>query len=330
MRRREYIKVLGGAAVAWPLAAFAQQPERRRRIGVLMGIADDDEAQSRVTSFRDALAKLGWAEGSNLQIEVRWSAGDAEKIRMFAKELVDLRLDAILGQSTPVMVALVRETQTIPIVFLNVADPLVSGLAASLSRPGGNVTGFTTANSTLGGKWVQLLKEIAPRTVRAALLFNPATAVPLKIYMPSIQAAASSLAVQVNETPVHSKDEIEGVIAAQAREPGGSLIVMPDPFNGTNQHQIVLLAARYGVPAIYFTPTKYPELGGLIAYGSDFAEQFRQAAGYVDRILKGAKPADLPVQAPTKFDLVINLKTAKALGLVVSPTLLAGAATVIE
>ena len=177
---------------------------------------------------------------------------------------------------------------------------------------------------------MQLLKEIAPRTVRVALLFSPATAVPLEIYMPSIQAAASSLAVQVNETPVHSKDEIEGVIAAQAREPGGSLIVMPDPFNGTNQRQIVLLAARYGVPAIYFTPTKYPELGGLIAYGSDFAEQFRQAAGYVDRILNGAKPADLPVQAPTKFDLVINLKTAKALGLVVSPALLASDATVIE
>jgi putative ABC transport system substrate-binding protein len=284
MRRREFIKVLGGAAAVRPLAARAQQPERMRRIGVLMATSDDDEAQSRVTAFRDALTRLGWAERSNLQIEVRWSAGDADKISELAKELVDLRLEAIVGQSTPVMVALIRETRTIPIVFLNVADPVGSGFAASLSRPGGNVTGFSTDNSALGGKWVELLKEIAPRTVRVALLFNPATAVPLKTYMPSIQAAASSLALQVNATPVHSKEEIEGVIAAQAREPGGSLIVMPDPFNGTNQQQIVMLAARHRVPAIYFTPTKYPQLGGLIAYGSDFAEQFPQAAGYVDRI----------------------------------------------
>jgi putative ABC transport system substrate-binding protein len=229
-----------------------------------------------------------------------------------------------------VIIALVRETRTIPIVFVNVADPIGSGFAESLSRPGGNMTGFTTDNSTLGSKWVELLKEIAPRTVRVALLFNPATVVPLKIYMPSIQAAASSSAVQVNAGPVHAKDEIEGVIAAQARDPGAGLIVMPEPFNVTNREQIILLAARYGVPAIYYTPTNYAEAGGLIAYGSDFAEQFPQAATYVDRILKGTKPADLPVQAPTKFDLVINLKTAKALGLDVPPSLLARAAAVIE
>ncbi len=327
MQRREFIGLLGGAA-AWPLAAHAQQPDRVRRIGVLMAYGPG--AQSEVTAFRGALTKLGWTEGGNLRSEVRFGAGDADRFKSFAKELVDLRPDVIIGQSTPVVVILARETQTIPIVFVNVGDPIGNGLVKSLSRPGGNLTGFTTDNSALGGKWVELMKEIAPRTVRLVLLFNPATVVPLKIYMPFIQAAASSSAVEVNTAPVHSKDEIEGVIAAQARDPGGALIVMPDPFNRTNREQIILLAARYGIPAMYYTPTNYAELGGLIAYGSDFAEQFPQAAAYVDRILKGAKPADLPVQAPTKFDLVINLKPAKALGLDVSPSLLARAAAVIE
>jgi putative ABC transport system substrate-binding protein len=267
-----------------------------------------------VAAFRGALTKLGWAEGSNFRIEVRWGAGDADKIRSFAKELVDLRPDTIVGQSTPVVAALVRETQTIPIVFVNVADPIGSGFIASLARPGGNLTGFMTDNSALGGKWVELLKEIAPRTVRVALMFNRTTAVPLKFYMPSVQAAASTSGVELNIAPVHAKDEIEGVIAAQARDQGGSLVVMPDPFNGANREQITSLAARYRVPTMYFR-REFAEAGGLIAYASDFAEQFPQAAAYVDRILKGAKPADLPVQAPTKFDLVINLKTAKALGL---------------
>jgi putative ABC transport system substrate-binding protein len=313
MRRREFIMLLGGAAAAWPLAARAQQPERVRRIGVLMGF-DDPYAQSYVTAFRGALTKLGWAEGSNLRTEVRWGAGDADKIRSFAKELVDLRPDAIVGQSTPVVAALARETQTIPIVFLNVADPIGSGFVASLARPGGNLTGFTTDNSAFGGKWVQLLKEIAPRTIRVALMFNPTTAVPLKFYLPSVQAAASTSGVEVNATPVHAKDEIEGVIAAQGRDQGSSLIVMPDPFNGANREEITLLAARYRVPAMYYR-REFAKAGGLIAYASDFAEQFPQAAPYVDRILKGAKPGGLPVQAPTKYELVINLKTAKALGL---------------
>ena len=236
----------------------------------------------------------------------------------------------IVANGTPAVVSLVRETNTTSIVFVNVADPIGSGFVETLSHPGGNLTDFTTDNSELGGKWVELLKELAPRTVRVSLLFNPATAVPLKIYMPSIKAAASSSAVEVNAAPVQAQDEIEGVIAAQARDPKGSIIVMPDPFNVTNSQQIILLAARYGVPAIYFTPTYFAELGGLVAYGSDFAEQFPQAAVYVDRILKGAKPAELPVQAPTKFDLVINFKTAKALGLNVSPSLVVGAARVIE
>jgi putative tryptophan/tyrosine transport system substrate-binding protein len=328
MKRREFITLIGGAA-ACSLAAHAQQPERVRRIGLLAGSVSP-VSQSQMTALMDALKRLGWAEGSNLRTEVRWSAGDPDKIRLFAKELVDLRPDVIVGQSTPVVVALARETQTIPIVFVNIGDPISSGLVESLSRPGGNLTGFTTANSELGGKWIELLKEIAPRTVRVALLFNPATAVPLKIYLPSILAAASSSAVEVSATPVHAKDEIEGVIAAQARNPGSSIIVMPDPFNSANRERIILLAAQYGIPAIYFTPTGFSESGALIAYGSNFGEQFPQAAVYVDRILKGARPADLPVQAPTKFDLVINLKTANALGLAVPLLLLSRADEVIE
>ena len=313
MRRRQFIGLVGSFAVTWPLEVRAQQAERVRRIGVLMSFGDPT-TQSYVTAFRSALTKLGWTEGNNLRTEVRWAAGDADKIRSFAKEIVDLRPDAIVGQSTPVVVALVRETQTIPIVFVNVADPIGSGFVASLARPGGNLTGFMTDNSALGGKWVELLKEIAPRTVRAALMFNPTTAVPLKFYMPSVQAAASALGVEVNATPVHAKDEVEGVIAAQARDQGSGLIVMPDPFNAANREYITLLAARYRVPAMYYR-REFAEAGGLVAYANDFAEQFPQAATYVDRILKGAKPEDLPVQAPTKFDLIINLKTAKSLGL---------------
>lgn len=313
MRRRQFIGLVGSFAVTWPLEVRAQQAERVRRIGVLMSFGDPT-TQSYVTAFRSALTKLGWTEGNNLRTEVRWAAGDADKIRSFAKEIVDLRPDAIVGQSTPEIVALVRETQTIPIVFVNVADPIGSGFVASLARPGGNLTGFMTDNSALGGKWVELLKEIAPRTVRAALMFNPTTAVPLKFYMPSVQAAASALGVEVNATPVHAKNEVEGVIAAQARDQGSGLIVMPDPFNAANREYITLLAARYRVPAMYYR-REFAEAGGLVAYANDFAEQFPQAATYVDRILKGAKPEDLPVQAPTKFDLIINLKTAKSLGL---------------
>jgi putative ABC transport system substrate-binding protein len=330
MQRREFITLLGGAAATWPLAARAQQPDRMRLIGVLMGFAESDPyARSCLAAFRGALAKLGWTEGINLQIEIRWGASDADRIRRFAKELVDLRPEAILGQTTPVTGALAHETRTIPIVFVTVSDPIGSGFAMSLARPGGNVTGFALFESSMGGKWVELLKEIAPRTVRVALLFNPATAVPLKIYMPSIQAAASSLAIQASAAPVHAKDEIEGVIAAQARNPGGGLIVVPDSFTTANRELISALAARYGVPAIH-NATFFAESGGLIAFGSDFAEQFRQAAGYIDRILKGEHPADLPVQQPTKFELVINLKAAKTLGLDVPQSLLARADKVIE
>ena len=330
MRRREVIALLGGSIVAQPFTAGAQQGERVRRIGVLMGFAESDPtAQSWVAAFRDALAKLGWAEGSNLRIEMRWSAADPDSIRALAKELVEVRPDAIFDQTTPVTGALARETQTIPIVFVYVADPIGSGFAPSLARPGGNITGFTYLEPTTGGKWVGLLKEVAPRTAHVAVLFNPATTPPLKFYMPSIQAAASSLAVEVSSAPVHAKDDIEGVIAAQARNPGGGLLVMPDVFNDANRELIIALTARSGVPAIYPRPV-FAESGGLIAYGADLTEQFRQAAGYIDRILKGANPGDLPIQQPTKFELVINVKTAKALGLSIPQSMLLLADQVIE
>jgi putative tryptophan/tyrosine transport system substrate-binding protein len=303
-----------------------------RLIGVLMAYAESDStAQSWLAAFRAALAKLGWTEGSNLRIELRWSAADADRMRTLAKELVDLRPNAIFGVTTPAIGALARETRTIPIVFAGVSDPIGAGYVDNLARPGGNITGFMSGNGdpALGGKWVELLKQIAPRTVRVALLFNPATAVPLQSFMPSIQAAASSFAVQVSAAPVHGKDEIEGVIAAQARDPGGGFVVMPDVSNDVNRDLIIALAARYGVPTIYFNRF-FSEPGGLISYGDVRSEQFRLAAGYIDRVLKGEKPADLPVQVPTKFELIINLKTAKALGLTIPDKLLATADEVIE
>ena len=330
MRRREFITLLGGTTVAWPLLARAQQSDRIRLIGVLMSFVESDPAgQSAVAALRSALAKLGWTEGSNLRIELRWGDGDPDMLRTFAKELVDLRPDALLGGSTAVTGALARETRTIPIVFTVVADPIGSGFVASLAHPGGNITGFTAVDPAMGGKWLELLKEIAPLTARAALLFNPSTAVPIQLFMPAIQAAASSVAVQASAAPVHAKDEIEDVIAAQARNPGGGLIVMPDTFNTNNRDLIVALAARYGVPASYGQDI-FAQAGGLIAYSSVRIESYREAAGYIDRVLRGAKPADLPVQAPTKFELLINMKTAKALGLEVSAKLLSLADVVIE
>jgi putative ABC transport system substrate-binding protein len=291
-------------------------------------LENDSTAQSWLAAFRAALAKLGWTEGSNLRIELRWSGADADRMSALAKELVDLRPNAIFAVTTPATGALARETKTIPIVFAGVSDPIGSGFAANLAHPGGNITGFMSNDpaGTLGGKWVELLKQIAPRTVRVALLFNPATAVSLQYTLPSIQAAASSFAIQVSEAPVHAKDEIEGVIAAQARDPGGGLIVMPDVFNDVNRELIIAQAARYSVPAIYFNRFFS---GGLISYGDVRIEQFRLAAGYIDRVLKGEKPADLPVQVP-KFELIINLKTAKALGLTIPDKLLATADEVIE
>ena len=269
MRRRDFITLLGGAAAVLPLVASAQPAGPVRLVGVLLSYAESDTAaQSLIAAFRGALTKLGWTEGSNLRIELRWAAADPNRIKTFAKELVDLRPDAILGVTQTVTGALARETRTIPIVFTVVSDPIGGGFSANLAHPDGNITGFTYVDPAVGGKWVELLKEIAPRTVRAALLFDPETAVPLQFFMPSIQAAASLFAVQASATPVHSKDEIEGVIAEQARNPGGGLIVMPDAFNVTNRDIIIALSARYKVPAIY-NVTFYAESGGLIAYGAD-------------------------------------------------------------
>jgi putative tryptophan/tyrosine transport system substrate-binding protein len=335
MRRREFIVFLGSTTVALPLAAHALEAGSVRRIGVLIGFAESDpDVQSWIAAFRGALAKLGWKEGGNLRIELRWAgydrAGyDPDRIKTFAKELVDLRPDAILSVTTPVTGALVRETQTIPIVIVTVADPISSGFVTSLGRPGGNVTGFALYEPSMGGKWLQELKQIAPGVTRVALLFNPTTSVPIKFYMASIQVAASSFAIQTSTAPVHAKDEIEGVIAALASNPGVGLIVMPDIFNTTNRDLIVAVAARYRVPTIYFLRS-FADLGGLISYGPDLAPQYPQAAEYIDRILKGEKPGDLPIQMPIKVPLVINLKTANALDLNVPMGLLNAADEVIE
>jgi putative ABC transport system substrate-binding protein len=328
MRRREFISLLGGAA-AWPLAARAQQGVRR--IGVLMGYAESDlEAQAHIAAFREGLQKLGWTEGRNIQIDTRWAApDDAASMRRFAKELVALQPDVILSNTTPTTTALLQQTLTIPIVFAIVADPIGSGFVASFARPGGNVTGFTFTEPTMAGKWLELLKEIAPRVVRIAMLFNPVSATYADYWLNPFRAAAPSFAVEAIAAPVRDTSELESVIAAQAREPNGGLIAMPDSFTDAHRVEITSLAARYRLPAVY--PFRFfAEVGGLLSHGVDRTDNFRRAATYVDRILKGEKPADLPVQTPTKYELVINMKTAKALGLDVPPTLLARADEVIE
>jgi putative tryptophan/tyrosine transport system substrate-binding protein len=315
MERREFIKLIGGTAAAWPLAARAQQPERMRRIGVLMGYAESDsEGQAFVAAFREGLQKLGWTEGGNTRIDTRWATpADAESMQRFAKELVALQPDLILSPTTPTTVALLRQTRTIPIIF-NVADPVGSGFVASLARPGGNVTGFNVSEPTLAGKWLELLKEIAPRVARVAMLFNPATATYAEYWLNPFKAAAVSFAVEAIAAPIRDRSELDSVFAAQAREPNWGLIVMPDSFPIAHRVEITSLAARYRVPVVY--PFRiFAELGGLLSYGVDLIDNFRRAATYADRILKGEKPSELPVQAPAKFELVINLKTAKALGL---------------
>jgi putative tryptophan/tyrosine transport system substrate-binding protein len=316
LRRRKFITLLGGAA-AWPLAARAQQPtEQMRRVGVLMAYADSDpEGQASAAAFREGLQKLGWTEGRNIRIDTRWAIpGDAQSRQRFAKELIALQPDLILAHSTPSTRDLLQHTRTIPIVFAIVADPIGSGFVASFSRPGGNVTGFINFEPTIAGKWLELLKEIAPRVARVAFLFNPLTAPFAEIYLKPFKAAAASFAVEAIAAPVDGMRELEALIAAQAREPNGGLLAMPDSFMNANRVDITSLAARYGLPAVY--PYRfYAEVGGLLSYGSDLLDNYRGAATYADRILKGAKPNELPVQAPVKFELVINLKVAKALGL---------------
>jgi putative tryptophan/tyrosine transport system substrate-binding protein len=330
MKRREFITLVGGAAI-WPLAARAQQTERVRRIGVLMGYADSDsDAQTRVEAFRDGLHKLGWAESRNIQIDTRWPIpADLESMQRFAKELVAQRPEVILSHITPTTAALVQQTRTIPIVFATVADPVGSGFVVGFSRPGGNVTGFTSIEPTMAGKWLELLKEIAPRVARVAFLFNPVTAPYAEFFLNPLKAAALSFGVEAIAAPVRDTSELESIVAAQAREPNSGLIVTPDSFTHVHRAEITPLAARYRLPAVY-PFRQYSHVGGLLSYGNDEHDNFRRAATYADRILKGAKPSELPVQAPVKFVLTINLKTAKALGLDVPVQLQQRADEVIE
>jgi ABC-type uncharacterized transport system substrate-binding protein len=329
MRRREFIILLGGA-VAWPLAARAQQADRTRVIGVLMAYAESDpEGQAWVAAFRERLPKLGWVEGRNIRVETRWATPSVEAMQRLAMELVALQPDLILSQSTPTTAALLQHTRTIPIIFANIADPVGSGFVASFPRPGGNATGFVLFEPTMAGKWLELLKEIAPRVNRVAFLFNPATATYFEYYTNPFKAAATSFGVEAIAAPVHDRSELESAFVAQAREQNGSLIVLPDSFLNAHSVEVTSLAARFHLPVVY--PYRlYTKVGGLLSYGNDVFDNYRRAAGYVDRILKGEKASELPVQAPVKFELVINLKTAKALGLGVPPTLLARADEVIE
>jgi putative ABC transport system substrate-binding protein len=329
MRRRGFIALLVGAAAAWPCAAHAQQTDRMHRVGVLLGF-EENYRQPVLVAFQQQFQNLGWLDGRNVRIEYRWGGGAADRILLAAKEIVELHPDVILASTTPVVAALLRETRSIPIVFLSVTDPVSSGFAASLSRPQGNATGFIDHAPSLGGKWLELLKEIAPHISRVALVFNPETAPSGGlIFLPPFEVAARSYAVESIPAPVRNVAEIESVIAPLERAPGGALVVMSDVFGFAHRGEIISLASQYKLPAMYAYRASAIE-GGLISYGVDSTEPYRHAASYVDRILRGAKPADLPVQQPTKFELVVNLKTAKALGLSVPPSLLARADEVIE
>jgi putative tryptophan/tyrosine transport system substrate-binding protein len=328
VKRREFIAGLGGA-VAWPLAARAQQGERIRRVGVLMPFDENDPfAKTQLSTFTQALTDLGWTEGRNVRMDFRWAGSDINRIRAFAQELVGLQPNMIVASSTPVAAALQRETRTIPIVFVNVSDPVVSGIVAALNESGGNITGFALYETPLAGKWLELLLEIAPGLKQAAIMFNPDTA-PVSVFMPSFETAARSLKVVPIAAPVHDDVEIETAIIGLGREPLGGLIVMPDTFTIVHRVPIISAAARNKVPAVYPRPD-YARDGGLLSYGVDQVDPWRRAAPYVDRILRGAKPSELPVRFSTKFEFVINLKTANALGLNLPPTLLAIANEVIE
>jgi putative ABC transport system substrate-binding protein len=328
MRRRDFITLLGGAA-AWPLAARAQQGDRVRRIGVLMPYDENDPAvKTWVSAFTQALAALGWTDGRNVRMALRWGGGDTNRIRAHAQELVGLQPDIILTQATPPTAALQRETRTIPIVFVNVGDPVVNGVVPRLDRPGGNATGFGFVEPSFAGNWLELLSEIAPGLKRAAIMFNPDTAL-FSTWMSSFETAARSLKVLLMPAPVHSDAEIETTIIALGGEPGGGLVAMPEVFMQAHRAPLILAAARNNVSAVY-GDSVFARDGGLLSYGVDTVDRYRRAATYVDRILRGEKPGDLPVQLPTKYEMVINLKTAKALGLSVPPTLLTRADEVIE
>ena len=328
MRRREFITLLSGAA-AWPLAARAQQAERMRRIGMLSIQAEADlDIQARLDGFRHGLQALGWVEGRNLHIDYRFADGRADRVQPLAKELIALKPELIFTQGTPAVAVLQRESRTLPVVFVNVSDPIGSGFVASLARPGGNLTGVLQYEASITGKWLAMLKEISPTLVRAALVANPKTT-PFPYFQRAALALAPSLAIEVVASPVQDASDIERAIESFARVPNGGLVLPPDGTTGAHRDLIVGLAARHRLPAVYSLRT-FVEDGGLMSYGADQADMFRQAAGYVDRILCGADPADLPVQVPVRYETILNLKTAKALDLAVPPGLLVAADKVIE
>ena len=321
MKRSEFITLLGGAAAAWPLAARAQQPERMRRVGVLMSLPQNDPGgQAEVAAFYQGLAALGWVEGRNIRIEFRWPGGDVERARAFAKELVGLNPDVLVGRSTP---------DSIPIVFVNVAEPVGSGFVENLVRPGGNITGFTNFDGSIGGKWLQLLKEVDPHITRVAIIYNPQTAPYASSFLRSVESAAPTLAVETIAASVQNDADIESSLTAFARTTGGGLIAIPDSFTVEHRDRIIAQAAKNRLPALYANRA-FTLAGGLMSYAVDTRGLFQRSTTYVDRILNGARPSELPVQQPTKFDLVINLKTAKAVGLEVPPMLVARADEVIE
>ena len=328
--RRELLAALGGAVAAWPLAARAQQAERIRRIGVLMAVAESDaDVRSGVALFQQSLQEFGWKDGRNIRIDYRWGDADADRIQALAKELVGLQPDVLVAHSTPSAKGLLQATRSVPIVFLTVTDPLGQGLVASLSHPGGNITGFSVFEFSLGTKLVEVLKQIAPGTRRVTAIFNPETAPYYGMYLRSIEAATSAIGVELIAAQVHSEDDISNIIRKVGSEPNGGLFVLPDSHNVVHRKRIIELSAQYRLPAIYYF-RYFASDGGLISYGPDEMDLFVRTASYVDRILKGASASDLPVQQPIKFELVINLKTAKALGLNVPDRLLALANEVIE
>jgi putative tryptophan/tyrosine transport system substrate-binding protein len=330
MNCREFITLLGGMAGTWPFAVRAQQSGQMRRLGVLMSVVENDPGGvAEVADLRQGLAELGWVTDRNINIDFRWPGGDLDRAKALAKELVDLKPEVLLARSTPTTAALKRESDSIPIVFVNVTEPVEQGFVQSLAQPGGNITGFTNFESMVGGKWLQLLKEVDPRITRVAIIFNPQTAPFAGLFLRSVEAAAPGLAVEFSVMPVRSEVDIEAAMTAFARRPAGGLVAIPDSFTGQHRDLIIATAARNRLPALYANLVSTPS-GGLMAYAVDTRDLMHRAAGYVDRILKGSKPAEMPVQQPAKFELSINLKTARALGLTVPQSLLTIADEVIE
>jgi putative ABC transport system substrate-binding protein len=330
MRRREFLALLGGAAAFEPVATHAQTAGAAKRIGVLIGLSSADPAgQAEMTAFREGLAALGWTEGRNLRVEYRWPGSDPERIRAAAKELAELKLDLLVTRTTPGTLAMRSEARATPIVFVVVAEPMESGLVQSMSRPGGNITGFTNFEAGVGSKWLELLKAVSPQVSRVALMYNPRTAPFAPIFMRSAEDAARTLGLEFKPTQVSGQNDIEAAIRGLATPPGGGLVTLTDSFMTENRDLIIAMAAFHRIPAVYHN-RNFPLNGGLIAYVADYPDLWRRAASYVDRILKGAKPGDLPVQQPNKYEVIVNLKTARELGITVPSTLLATADEVIE